>query len=118
MGFMGKISFGHIYIIIPFISGVSFVFLIELFKKLKQLNHTLLVRIGELSYSMYIIHFIFAHNISKFLSPKLDGIINGNLLLALLYIMTTICTFLLAAISEKFIEKPFINFGKKLTMKL
>jgi peptidoglycan/LPS O-acetylase OafA/YrhL len=61
---------------------------------------------------MYIIHFIFAWEVSRFLAPKITGIINGNISLLILYTMSVFASFGLALISEKYIEKPFIERGR------
>ena len=98
---------------IPFVSAVSFIFLINIFKKIKKLNSNFLVKIGTVSYSMYIIHFLLL-NFSGTISEKISGFINKNILLILLYIVTVLATFVLAILSEKYIEKPFIEMGRKI----
>ena len=104
----------HIFSVIPFISAISFIFLMNIFKKIKTLNCNLLVKIGTVSYSMYIIHFVLLP-FSGFISTRLSSSINKNILLILLYLVTAFLTYILAIISEKYIEKPFIERGRKLT---
>lgn len=105
---------GYLISVIPFTVAVSFVFLINLFRKVDKLNLTLLKRIGTLSYSMYLIHFIFARSMSMFILSKVDFANHQNIALIFLFSLTFILTFLLAIISEKLIEKPFIRIGRKL----
>lgn len=104
-----------IFSILPLLAGISFIPLFEIFKRIDRLNIPLLGRIGELSYSMYLIHFIFSNNIGlwlnnniflKWFSPTLSHLCS--------YSVTLLGTFLFAQISEKIIEKPFIRLGKKI----
>lgn len=99
---------------IPFISGLSFLFLIELFRKLDRLNANILVRIGKVSYSMYLIHFIFAWLMSSWIAPLLNTILMSEVTLLLLYPTVVAATFFLAVLSEKYIEKPFIEKGRSI----
>jgi peptidoglycan/LPS O-acetylase OafA/YrhL len=107
----------YFFSIIPFISGLSFVLLIELFQKTEFLNHPLLIRIGQVSYSMYLFHFIFAWYITKYLASKLD-FMPVPILLAIFYIFSVSFTFGLALISEKYIENPSIELGRIIIKKL
>ncbi len=102
---------------IPTISGISFVFLIELIKKFNFLNPKILIRIGQVSFSMYLIHFIFAQLITGFLASKFI-VLNGTVSLLVFYLLSVFLTFGFALLSEKFIEKPSIEFGKKLIRKI
>lgn len=112
-----KSDLKNVFSIIPIIAALSFVFLISVFRKNDKLNFNFLVKIGTVSYSMYIIHFVLL-NFSGSLSTKLSGIVNKNILLVALFSITVFVTFLLAMLSEKFIEKPFIELGRKLINKL
>jgi peptidoglycan/LPS O-acetylase OafA/YrhL len=103
--------------LIPFLSAISFVFLINIFKKIESLNFNYLIKLGTVSYSMYIIHFIFL-NFSSKASLNLSDYLNKNILLILMFILTVIVTFAFAALSERYIEKPFINLGKKIILKM
>jgi len=99
---------------IPFISGLSFLFLMELFRKLDILNSNILVRIGKVSYSMYIIHFIFAWLMTSLIAPLFNKILISEVTLLLLYPTVVASTFYLATLSEKHIEKPFIDLGRSI----
>jgi len=116
--FLWLLKINHLFTIIPFISGISFVFLIEIFKKKQFLNHPLLLRIGTVSFSMYIIHFIFAWEISSKISPILIKFLGVYLTLIIVYSISIVCSFKLALLSEKFIEKPFIEMGKRIIAKI
>jgi len=106
------------FMIIPLTAGLAFVFLYNIYAKIEILNHPLLQRIGQLSYSMYILHFMFAWNMSQYLSKQLEGTIKSKYVLVLLYGLTVFLSFVLATISEKFIEKPGINVGRRIVQKI
>lgn len=107
----------YFFSFIPIISGISFVFLIELFQQKSFLNPKLLIRISQVSFSMYLLHFIFASRITAFLSPKFF-IINGTITLIIFYIFSVFMSFAFALISEKYIEKPGVEFGRRIMKKI
>ncbi len=109
-----SVEISYLLSCIPFISGLSFLFLMELFRKLDRLNSNILVRIGKVSYSMYIIHFIFAWLMTSLIAPLLNKILISEFTLLLLYPIVVATTFYLATLSEKYIEKPFIEMGRKI----
>jgi peptidoglycan/LPS O-acetylase OafA/YrhL len=111
------IKINYLFSVIPFISGLSFVFLIEVFRKIDFLNNKLLVRIGRVSFSMYIIHFIFAHHISGFILKVINPS-NSLFLLFLFFITSVLGSFSLALLSQKYIEVPFIKLGKKIILNI
>lgn len=102
------------YIFMPLLSSLSFLFLFTLFKENHYLNRKLLRRIGELSFSIYIIHFLFAIEVSHQLEKLLNPILNPIMMLLFLFLVTTTCSYFLALLTEKFIEKPGIALGKKI----
>lgn len=107
----------NIFSVIPLLTAISFIFLINIFKKISKLNFNILIRIGTVSYSMYIIHFIFL-NFSSLVSLKFSEYINKNIILIVMFLLTAMATFIVAIISERYIEKPFINIGKKIIFKI
>lgn len=102
----------------PLICTIAFILLIDVFKHFDVLNHKYLVKVGQLSFSIYIFHFIFAW----FAGPKMISFINPNLTPSVNFIInisiTIVCSILVALISEKYIEKVGINFGKKVYQKI
>lgn len=114
LGYSGE---EYYFSLIPIISGFSFIFLMELLKHYSILNPKVLIRIGQTSFSMYLIHFLFAHSLTGFLIDKLT-IVNGTVSLLIFYVLSVIFTFHLSLICERFIEKPGIEFGKKIIQKL
>lgn len=68
-----------------------------------------------LSYSMYLIHFVFAWDMSKYLNLLiLSEILEPELVLAVAYAMSVLGSFYCALIIERLIEKPFIEYGRML----
>jgi len=114
--YLWETNIGYMFTIIPFISGLSFLFLMEIFRKVTILSHPLLNKIGRVSYSMYLVHFIFVDHIFKFYVLKLN--ISSPLQVTLLYVLTIAGSFALSILSEKYIEKPFIDLGNKLIKKI
>lgn len=100
--------------ILPFIPAISFFFLFLLFKEVPQLGNQLLARIGQLSYSIYLFHFIFAFEGSRFLYEHLNGYLLPEVILLLNFLFTTLATMGIAVLSEKYIEKPGIEMGRKI----
>jgi len=105
------LKIGYLFSWIPVISSLSFVFLIELFRKNKGLNIRLLGEIGRVSFSMYLFHFLFAFGLDFLpLSWRSYGVFS----LAFYFLLVVLSSYLVAKISFITVEKPFIGLGKKL----
>jgi peptidoglycan/LPS O-acetylase OafA/YrhL len=112
-------TLAHAFVAVPFISAISFIFLIEIFKRFKANRFQLLQSVGQRSYSMYIIHFIFAHQLSKVLNKHiLVEHIGAELSLLVSYSITVIATYYLAGFSSRYIERYFINAGRTIVDKI
>lgn len=106
------------FTLIPFVSGLSFVFLIELFKNHKRLNSGVLRRIGQLSFSMYILHFLFAYYGTEYLATHLlNKIWMPEVSAIFCFSVSVLLTFMFAVITEKYIEQRGIKFGKYIISK-
>lgn len=101
-----------------FISGISFILLFISFKNLSILNISLLKRIGQLSFSIYVFHFIFAWNISKWLNDYYLSEFNSIVSFFVCLFITLCCSIAFANLTEKFIEQKGIRLGSKLIKKL
>lgn len=110
-----KLNKGYLFTIIPIVSALSFIFLINIFKKSSNLNIPILKRIGVLSYSMYLIHFFFARSVSLFILSKAKQELNQVLVLIVLFGFSVVASYFIAILSEKYIEKRFIRIGKAIT---
>lgn len=109
--FLWKMKINYLFSIIPFFSSLSFVFLMELFRKNVRLNKNVLMHIGKYSYSMYLFHFVFIWSLKYIPLPIKDY---GVFSLIVLYPAVVGMTFLVGKVSFRVIEKPFINLGKRI----
>lgn len=100
-----------------FLASISFCFLFKLFSDLK-LSLPLLTRIGQLSFSIYIFHFLFAYPLVSKLVNVLSVGVNSYLIYILSVIITVGLAMIVASVSERLIEKPGINAGKMLIKRL
>lgn len=103
--------------LIPFISSISFVFLFNTFKYKKK-AYKVLGKIGQFSFSIYLFHYLFAWGLSVDINSLLTGILNPSLILLVCLIVTIMCSFIIAHFSNNLIEKPGINLGKRILMKI
>lgn len=103
---------------VPVLTSISFLVLIEIFRINPILNLSLLKRIGQLSYSIYLFHFLFSWTISIKLNNLLSGTMNGNLILLFCLLISILGSITIAHFSEKIIEKPMINLGGKVIQRL
>lgn len=104
---------GHLFSIIPVVSAFSFVFLFLILERLPVLNISMIRHIGKVSFSMYIVHFIFAYKVGALASPILTGYVGSDLTLLTLFLTSTVCSYLLARLSYRYLETVFIDFGKR-----
>ncbi|MBB6609947.1 acyltransferase [Pontibacter sp. Tf4] len=98
----------------PFIAGLIFVVLLQLVKKVKSLNVRFLSRIGQLSYAMYLFHFVFAWSFSGELALSLSPFLDAHLVLLICYLTTILATLITAVISEKTLERYGTACGRLL----
>lgn len=111
--------YGHLTAILsPVLAGISFAFLFRLARRLVAQGGTI-ARIGQVSYSMYVFHFIFAWWVSGYLM-KLGS--DYGVPLVLVYAgtlaLTVGCSYVLAAASKRVIEDPFISLGSRLIKRI
>jgi peptidoglycan/LPS O-acetylase OafA/YrhL len=108
-------SFFNNITIVPLISGISFVFLFFVFKDTRSLNTKLLRRIGQMSFSIYIFHFVFAETISKAVSKHVFKGSYAFCSFLVAYGVTVLFSIAVAMLSERFMERKGIKLGKKLS---
>lgn len=101
--------------LIPLTVGVTSIFLIEIFKRYKWLHFSLLIRFGQLSYSIYLFHFIFAWYCTSFLDQFFLDYFNSPLISLICNLLLTLfLSFQVGRFSEKFLEKNGIRVGRYL----
>lgn len=100
--------------LLPLAPAISFFFLFLLFKAVPFLNSNLLSRIGQLSFSIYLFHFLFAWEGSRLLYNQLGHILQPEVIYGINIILTTALSVVVALFSEKYIERKGIAMGKSL----
>ena len=112
----GEFRSGFNGFIIPILSSMSFLVLAINLSNLDKLDNLLsnaLKKIGEVSFSMYILHFLFLDLIDFLFKKSIFNFIKTpEIQLSILFSAVVITTYLFSTISRKFIENPGINFGK------
>lgn len=98
------------FLIIPTIAAVSFAFLFNLFKKYYRFNG-LLRKVGSVSFSMYVFHFIFVRYLAVFLILYLEKYLPAELLLVVAFVAVAFVTYFVALLTEKNIESKGIWVG-------
>ncbi|MBI5943823.1 MAG: acyltransferase [Chloroflexi bacterium] len=102
------------FMLIPFTAGAAFVFLFNIFAGLHIIFLRVLQKIGQVSYSMYLFHFMFAWQGTNYLHNRFESIGRPIVLFGVYYALSVALAYLVAAISEKYIERPGIEFGRRL----
>lgn len=97
---------------IPTICATAFFFLLYLLKNARK-SSRLICKIGQLSYSMYIVHFTFAL-VVKVIFKRFADRIEPHLLLVAQFLLVTTLTFAAALLTEASIEKKGIKLGSNL----
>ena len=105
---------GFMFSIIPTLSGLSFIFLCDWLRGL-NVNFAIIGKIGQVSYSMYIFHFIFAWWIIPPVRDFLSGITGANVSFVISYLMVVAMTFAVAVLSERLIESRGIEIGRAIS---
>jgi peptidoglycan/LPS O-acetylase OafA/YrhL len=98
---------------LPVAAGLSFVCLFALFARLPALSPRWLRRLGELSFSIYIVHFLFAHKLVYAVAAEVVAAI-GPVVATLLFVPATVlASAALARLSERWVERPGIALGRR-----
>lgn len=105
---------GFIY---PILSAISFgIFAIKLsnVKNFSNIISKYIIKIGKVSFSMYILHFLFLDIIIYIYKKSLFKVILiPEFQLIIFFFTLTAITYLASELSYKYLEKPAINFGKR-----
>ena len=107
------------FIFVPFLSAISFFFLVELFRRIDKLNLNILIRVGQRSYSMYLIHFFFAYHVTGILNKHiLSQFFSIEFSLLLTYLFSACASYIIAGYTYKFIEVYFIKLGSSMIKRI
>ena len=103
----------YLFSLIPTVAAFAYMFLTEAFKKIRWLSPSWLVSVGKVSYSMYLVHFIFAWKIGELAVPRLRSWMPDDILLWVWFGISAFLSYHVAVWSERHIERPFIVWGKQ-----
>lgn len=104
--------FEFTYVLFPFFSGLSFIFVFIILHYHRKSNNSFLVKVGVLSYSSYLAHFVFAFYLAEKVSNSLQPI-QADLRLIFVYLLIVILTLFTAKVIYISIERPGVNLGKR-----
>lgn len=71
--------------------------------------------IGQISFSMYIIHFFVVDLVSKYITVNLQEFMHSEIILIIVFLITLTVSVPLAYLSYKYIELPGIRLGKRIS---
>ncbi len=100
-----------------FFAALSFVFLFYLVKNAAALNSKWLQKTGQLSFSVYVLHFLFAVALSSYLNIWLSSYLPPVALLAIAFLVSMVLSMAVSQLTFSGIEQPGISLGKKLIFK-
>lgn len=100
------------FLLISSLSGLCFLFLLCGMMQLRPAWASHFSAVGERSYSIYIVHFVFVYFFARSISNKIYSFgVNGDVATILTFILIATAAFLVAGLTFKLIEKPFIKKG-------
>ena len=103
----------YLFSIVPFVVGLSFIFLFSLFREMPWMSSKAVGKIGIYSYGMYLTHFLFAWYLPQYvLVPLLSERILPDVLFWLTAMLTVLLSYGLSQVLYRTIETPAIGFGK------
>jgi peptidoglycan/LPS O-acetylase OafA/YrhL len=110
-----KYNWSFSFYLIPAFAGMAF-FALGSFLKSSYVRVVLLEKFGQLSFSIYILHWIVVWYIFPNLNDYFDNKITSNVYIGFVcdLFLTLTISFLLARITEKYIENPGIELSNKL----
>ncbi len=98
------------FALIPTIAGLSFLCLLNGVRALR--THPAWLRaVGQVSYSMYVFHFLFAWLLMHLTVPKIPAGVPSSVVLVIGFLVAAVLTFLLARVTERLLERPGIALG-------
>ncbi|MCB1754794.1 MAG: acyltransferase [Gammaproteobacteria bacterium] len=100
--------------LVPALAGWSFVFLYVIFARFRSLNPALLRHIGQVSFSIYLVHFVFTRILGSVFNNLQQVGVSPEFILVMHFSLTAAVSYVIAIWTEKYIERPGIDYGRKL----
>lgn len=99
-------------VFLPSASAVSFFFLLNICRVYVR-KIGVLEKFGQLSFSMYIFHFVFAWWMTKMVADYLSEFVPHLIVYVATLALTILCTYGVAVFSRVLVEDPFIDYGRR-----
>ena len=109
---------GHLYSVIPVVSALSFVALMEVYRKVPGLSVPWLTRLGQVSYSVYIVHFAVVWALSEYAGAGLAAALGDVPSIVAVFGLGAAGAFALALGMERWVERPAAAWGRRLMARL
>ena len=109
---------GHLYSVIPIVSGLSFVALVEVYRKVPGLSVPWLTRLGQVSYSVYIVHFAVVWALSEYAGAGLAEALGAVPSIVVVFVLGAAGASAVALLTERFVERPAARLGCRLAARL
>ncbi|WP_422122939.1 acyltransferase family protein [Planococcus sp. X10-3] len=113
-------DFDSIYFQKHFLFGIAFLLLAYGLGTIQKhfLVNKIISFIGQVSFSMYLIHFFVLDVVIKILRMTISVYVSNFIFLMLLFLITLIISTLASYLAHKLIESPGIMLGRKVSVKL
>lgn len=98
--------------LVPFSAAVTFAFLMIIFSRKNVLNSALIRHLGELSFSIYMVHFVFARVLGSVFNNLQQFGVPPELILIMHFFLTTGVSYVIALWTQRNIEKRGIAAGQ------
>ena len=107
-------SLPYAFVLLPSVSGLAFVLLLEVFAQWPALSAGWLQQLGRLSFSIYLFHSAVVYLVTRhlFASPVWNAWAVSRQIL--IFALTVGITAFVAAVTERWIERPGIALGRRL----
>jgi peptidoglycan/LPS O-acetylase OafA/YrhL len=111
-------SLNYAFVLLPSVSGLAFVLLVEGFAQWPALSAGWLQQLGRLSFSIYLFHSAVVYLVVRhlFAAPVWnDWLVSRQVLV---FVLTTGITVFVSTVTERWIERPGIALGHRLAARL
>jgi peptidoglycan/LPS O-acetylase OafA/YrhL len=110
-------AIGPAFALVPVVVAVAYAGLAHALSR-SRIDARWLRRIGQVSFSMYIVHTLFAWHAERALIAPLSSLLSPDLQLPLLFALVVIASYLVARWTEHAIEAPGVKFGARICDRL